>query len=265
MNKEKLKEIINTKLKLINYSINNEELEEIIKIYDFYLDLLLEATGSDKAYYQDRYGFIENPNEKVNEDYLSIFYNITVIKKEGLISCIDYLRLFDQLHGPIYNIVNTLLQFTNTILSICVWTYKHKNKTNDLINYYYNYNERLITTWLDDFLVEWIGESSYIPDDYKKIIQLYRNLCKTLYDNKSLNNYTITYEIVLNVSYYYFMVNNYFNTEPHNIINFLQYMLDNPTALLDQINMAGIPSRWELFDYFDTLYKGVNDKQKILK
>ena len=265
MNKEKLKEIINNKLKWVNMRVNDQELDEIIKIYDYYLDLLLEATSSDKAYYQDRYGFIEDTSDEVHYNYFNIFYNITVIKKENIESCIDYLQLFNSLHGPIYNIVNTLLHYTNKITSICIWTNKLKNREPDLINYFYNSNERLITTWLDDFLVECIDESSYISNDYKEIIKLYRTLSKKLGDNKSLNKYTIPFEIIINISYYYFMVNNYFNTDTKNVISFLQYMINNPIALLDQINMAGIPSRDELIDYFDSVYKNKNSIQKVLR
>lgn len=265
MNKEKIKEFINNKLKLVNLSVNDQELDEIIKIYEHYLDLLLETTSSDKTYYPDRYGFIENTSNEVHQDYANIFYNITIIKKENLEFCLDYLQLFNYLHGPIFNIVNTLLHYTNNVASICIWTNKLKNKEPNLINYFYNSNERLITTWLDDYLVECIDESSYISSDYKNIIQLYRILSKEIIDNKSLNNYVIPYEIIINITYYYFMVNNYFNTESKNVINFLQDMINNPIALLDQINMAGIPSKSELIDYLDTVYKNRNSIQKILK
>ena len=261
MDKKKLLEVVNQWLKFGSMEIDSIELDEIINIYDHYLDLLLEITGASKNSYHDRYGFINNSTDW-DIEYKNIFVDIIIIKRNNLLYCLDYLRLINSIRGPIYNIVKILSDFTLSLLS---YHHGHKDKmdtVNNRINYFYNNNENIITTWLDDQIVNCIYESMYIPNDYKEVIQLYKNLNNI----KCSEKYKISIKRIINISYYYFMTNNYFNTECDSVIKFLEDIYNNPTSLLDQINMSGITYRDDLINYLDYLYQdSKSNKNKVIK
>ena len=271
MDKEKLLEYINQSLQWNNLKIDLTELDEIIEIYDHYLDLLLEATSAPRNSYHDRYAFIDvlKNNSSCSDwdlDYYNIFLNITYIKKFNLLGCLDYIRLINSLRGPIYNIVRTLLNVTNSVLGYPYRNKRNLDTTNNRINYYYNYNERLITVWFDLVLMDTICESSYISDGYKESIKLYSELKILSRQFNSSDDYKTLFEHLINISYYYFIANNYFNTECDDVIRFLKYMYNNPIDLLDKMHMAGIIKRNELLDYFDYLYKtSKNTSKKAIK
>ena len=266
MDKEKLKDLVNMRLQWNDLEIDDNELEEVIKLYDHYLDFLLEATNERRNSYHDRYGFLDSIKE-VDIQYGKIFTDIAIIKKYNLECCLDYFRILNTLHGPIYNIVNSLYRFTNSLAGYLVGNNDFNNPhwINNTINHFWNDNERLVTVWLDEFIVECIMESTYIPDSYKEVINLYDKICKMLNQNKSLNGSGIPFERIINMSYYYFMIHNYFNTECDKVIIFLRYMYDKPSEIIDYINFAGITFRDELFDYFDYLYKGNVVNNKMIK
>ena len=261
MDKEKLLEVVNQWLKFGSMEIDSSELDEIINIYDHYLDLLLEITGASKNSYHDRYGFINNSTDW-DIEYKNIFVNLVIIKKNNLLPCLDYLRLINSIHGPIYNIVKTLSDFTLRLIS---YHHSHRDKMdtiNNRINYFYNYNNNIITVWLDSYIKDCISESKYISNEYKEAIQIYDNLRNIKY----IDGYNIHLSTIINISYYYFMTNNYFNTECDSVIKFLKDIYNNPTSLLDQINMSGITYRDDLINYLDYLYQdSKSNKNKVIK
>ena len=94
---------------------------------------------------------------------------------------------------------------------------------------------------------------------------LYNDLVDLLHCNESLNKYNIPFERIINMSYFYFIVHNYLNTEPDNVISFLTHIRDNPNKILDYFNMCGITFRNDFYDYFDYIYKGNKNNQKVIK
>lgn len=265
MNKEKLLEVVNLPLRWNNLELDSDELDEVIEIYDHYLDLLLETVNEKRNSYHDRYAFI-NGHLEWDINYKNIFINLAIFKKCNLLPCLDYLRLINTIKGPIYNIVNTLLSFTQSILSYYHGYQNNMDTINNRINYFYNNNENIITVWLDSFLLESICESSFISNEYKEAIKLYQKLSDMLRQMGSMEQYKISFSRVINISYYYFMANNYFNTECDEVNKFLEGLLNNPTTILDQINMAGITYRDDFLNYFDYIYKNSkSNKIKVIK
>ena len=250
MDKKKLKEVINNTLKWNNLEIDDNELDEVIKKYE---------------YYHDRYDFINNHLEW-DICYKNIFVNLAIFKKSNLLYCLDYLYLINGFRGtPIYNIVNTLLSCTQSILAYYHDFKGNMDTINNRINHFYNKNPEIITVWLDSVLAGSICDSSYIPSEYKDVINLYMRLCELARYDMKVKEYDISFDKIINISYYYFMANNYFNTECNDVIKFLEYMYDNPVELLDKVQLTGILYRDDFYNYFDNLYNNSKSNKKAIK
>lgn len=255
MDREALKEMANSHLEWNYQTIDDNELDEVIKMFDYYLDLLIDAVKSSKNMYNDRYCFTKNIGIHA-DTYRSIFLNLVDIKKNNIVFLLDYLRLFSGLRGPIYNITRVLQEYTDSV-AYCKHVMNDQSKTpNDIINRLYECNKGVVTLWLDDFSVEAIMESTFINESYKNIIKEYLRVLESWYDNKDfLKNYKLSFDKLINISYYYFLYNNYFRTEPENVISFLEEMRINPINFCDQIEITGFDETNHLYDYLDYLYK----------
>ncbi len=263
MDREALKEIANSHLDWNHQTIDDDELDEVIKMFDYYLDLLIEAVSSSQSMYNDRYNFTRSIGIHA-DTYRSIFLNLVDIKKNNIVFLLDYLRLLSGLRGPIYNITRVLQEYTDSI-AYCKHLVSNPSKTpNDIINRLYECNKGVVTLWLDDFAVEAIIKSTFISESYKNIIKEYLRALESWYDNRdTLKQYNLSFDKLINISYYYFLYNNYFQTEPENVISFLEEMRTNPINFCDQIEITGFNEYNHLYDYLDYLYKNRETRKAI--
>ena len=263
MDREALKKIANSHLEWDHQTIDDDELDEVIKMYNYYLDLLIEAVGSSHDMYNDRYCFTKYVGIYA-DTYRSIFLNLVDIKKNNIAFLLDYLRLFSGIRAPIYNLTRVLQECTDSI-AYCKHLVSDSSKTpNDIINRLYECNKSVVTLWLDDYAVEAISNSTFISESYKNIIKEYQRVLESWNNNKEfLKSYNLSFGELINISYYYFLYNNYFRTEPENVISFLEEMRTNPINFCDQIEITGFNEYNHLYDYLDYLYKNRETRKAI--
>ncbi len=266
MDINKLQEVANSYLQWHHLEISIDELKDVIDKYNFYLDLLLDATGSSAKYYQGRFDFIKEDNnyDDVDNTYEKIFNMLCIYKKRDAFHLIDIVKLLNSLHGPTYNIVNTL----SIYLAMNLSKIKDESTYDDPIYYIistYTARKNLITEWLDSVIYEMIMESNYLSDNYKNIIKTYYESSQKLIYGKIEEDYKDCYETVINVSYFFFVYHNAFEKDYEGVMNFLIDLRDNPYKITDQVSMTGMNWIDELITYFDTLYKKSSKEQKRIK
>ena len=252
------KNILIKKLKKDNINITSEDLEEVINIYNHVIDFCLE----DKKASSYKFSFIKDSKilcEYDNTTFLSIFRLLIQIKKHNLFNYLDYVLLINT-YCYDGNRLEQLYFYLNLILN----GYYDSNKNNDFIYKFIDSHQYLLPDILDNYL-NYILDSEYINQDYKDIICLYNELFD-LYLEEDYDEIDpeIFFQEFISMSYYYFVINNLFNTEPKEIINFLNNIKEDIPSICDKLNLDGEIEYKERINYIDALYRNKN-KVKIIK
>ena len=255
------KELLKIKLFNKNINIKDEDLEEIISIYDNIIDFLIELAKVDKDYCNDRYDFIFNDwNEDNNNAYFNLFGNIAILKRKGLINYLDYLLIIRYMFGDIYSAICDINFYLYSIIEESLYG------DNDSIEHVYDDDINVLNKTAIKYYYNGIINSKCVPDYYKNIITIYNNIFDICKDKTNIIKQSeINDEVLLSSTYYYFMYNDLFNKNPLSVYNFLKYICDNLLDILDKINLLGIRNNIDLFSYIDDYYKNYNNKVMVIK
>lgn len=251
--------LLKRKLKREKIDISDDDLDIVINTYNHLLDFYLEDNRKHSDY---RFAFAFVPKslyEMEDTNFYWIFHLLIVMKNNNLLHYLDYILLYNS-----YSIGGSILHELYRFLQDFVDRYRKSNNNPDFIYEYIKKNNFLLEDTIDNYISN-INKSKYIPKVYKDIMNLYRELFY-LYINDDY--YSIDYEAFfqeyVNMTYFYFLINNLFNTEPEEIIKYLNKIKEDIPALCDKLNLDGEMEDKERIKYIDTQYKERN-KRKILK
>ena len=247
------------KLKRLKIDISKEDLNILIIKYNQLIDFYLEDDRRDSQY---RFGFVAVPKSFYDQDdvfFLKIFRLLIDMQKNNLLNYLDYCLLINyQKYGG-----NRLYELYDYLDNMLKWFYENDNNY-DFIYGFIKEREYLLQDIIENNLSD-INASSYIPQEYKDIMNLYDKI----FDKYYLEDYDeidpdAFFQEYMNMTYYYFVINDLFNQEPNGIIEYLNKVKDNIVAICDKLNNDGELEYKDRIKYIDTLYKGRN-KVKIIK
>ena len=247
------------KLKKNGIEIDNNDLDDVINAFNNIIDFYLDA---DKNLVYYRYGFIMTPKvfyEVDDTNFNSIFNLLISMKKNNLLHYLDYAFILHNYDWD-YDRLHELYRFLHNIMR----KYNDSEIKEDFIYEFIDENDYLLQDVIDNNFDE-IMESKYVNQEYKDIMNLYNNIIKWYYDTDYLDyDDDAFFDEFINMSYYYFLINNLFNTEPERIIYFLNKIKEDIPSLCDKLNMDGEMELKDRINYIDSLYKS-KDKVKIIK
>lgn len=254
-----IKTLLMKKLKKDYINVSEEELEEIINIYNHLLDFCL---GSSRESKYNRFGFVSTPKflyEREDLLFSQIFRLIIGMKKNNILKYLDYVLLLSN-----YNFEIHLLEKLSSFLDYIMNSYYLNDGSDDFIYSFIKDHEYILQDTTDNDL-SYINESKYIPQEYKDIMNLYNEIIDKYY-NESYNeiDYSYNFQDFINMTYYYFLINDLFNKEPTEIIDYLTKVKDNILYICDKLFIDGDMEYKERIKYIDTLYRERN-KIKIIK
>ncbi len=245
------------KLKRLKIDISKENLSLLINKYNHLIDFYLEDDRRDTYY---RFGFVAVPKSFYDQDdvfFLKIFRLLIDMQKNNLLNYLDYCLLINyQKYGG-----NRLYELYDYLDNMLKWFYENDY---DFIYDFINEREYLLQDMIENNLDD-INKSNYIPQEYKDIMKLYDDIFNKYYlEDFDEIDPDAFFQEYMNMSYYYFVINDLFNREPNEIINYLKKVQDNIVAICDKLNNDGEMEYKDRIKYIDTLYRGKN-KVKIIK
>ena len=265
---EKLK----LKLKDNNIIVSNNELDEVIKYYNHYLDFLEEITYEE---YENRFAFINNDNFKV---FLDIFKCFIVIQRKGLLSYIDYIFIINNNRGMTGE--GTDRDFLNGCLNEILYLYKRYGD-----DFAYQFASSSKAYILENCLCDYnnvISNSKIINHNYKKIVDKFSDLLFNVENFYGGSNCPLWDYI--NCIYHYFLHKGIFNNDINRAYQFLDYIRNNLIKITDLLDLYGIIKISDLsfssyvisikydvdnvkkmFNHIDYLYHNFDSKIKIIE
>ena len=256
------KKILLFRLRREKFTLTKEELDIIIKYYNFVLNIYCEDffdVGLDKSY-DSRFDFVKklSRNYAYNDSiYSDIFHKIVLFHQYGLLKYLDY--------GIIHDICAscsccTLLGL-ETKLKEMLLKYRpgeDKKYVFEVVNYH-NVIDRLV----NDYIVD-VTHSKFISKEYMNIIIEFNSLSNLYYRDEYLDMDTnFLFEPFLNYLYSYFIINNSFNNDYENVIKFLDSIYNNLDLFIDKLYMIGDLDADHAFAYIEDIYKNPNNKARI--
>ena len=266
MNKTNIKELLITKLKNDKVDITNIDLDEIIYLYNYYVDYALAKYYPDGEVTKDKFNFINVlSSEYDNDDYsfYNFLINIIEIKKRGFIKYFD-----DILMSYVMKVFSThpiaeLLDFSNFILK------KIHNGRGHNIPTFFSKNNDIALAVICGVRYGFLIESTYVSEDYKKIASTFKDLLShycgdnwyyfCYHDKKKIDWITF-----INYIYIFFVTNNLFNDEFERVNKFLDYLKTNADIAYDGLELNGINDFEKIVIYINMLYNEFDQRVKVI-
>lgn len=256
------KKLLKYKLKKNNVSYKEEDLDEIIEIFNNLIDFTLES-NNEPSYY--RFGFVMTPNkyfELDDKEFFSIFKSIIKIKEKNLLNYLDYAILTYHFDNYMYKLSNlySVSKYLKTLIN-------EYNTVEYFIKDFINQYSSLIE-YVTDNNMNIIQDSKYISNDYKAVIELYESLYRKYYDvwEEYYPDQDIYFEEVISLSYFYFVINNEFNNDIGHVFSFLNSIYQDMPGAIDKYNLIGETDDYvQVLNYIDSLYKSSKKMVKVIK
>ena len=270
VDKEKLK----LKLKKNNISISDNDLDEVINIYQFLMEIVEEISyeHNQELFDADFY------NSKNSKQYFTILKCIICLYKKDLIKYVDFISMD-----------NIYLHQENDVLGRFIKMLKER------IDLYQEYKDDYMYRYYMSYIryfVDYLTRSSThftwsmtIDDNYKEILsnmdailtsdvhhEVDDEVSDTYHEDSDSLEDKINY--YMGVIYYYFLGNDIINKDYERACNFLEYVDNNILNILKQLFILGIKKESFLskdvndikviFNFIDDEYKNF-DKRKIVR
>ncbi len=257
------------KYKLDKYCLNvkDNELDELINDYNHLLDYYLE---DESEAYLHRFSFVVTHNsafERDEEIYFSILKDLIIIRKLGLNKYLDYLLVLShRYHNYEVDRLADLLLFLNTFieyrfLSDESFIEKVIPDNLDVVDYMAKHNAY-------DFI-----NNKHIDDYYKEIIWKYHEIVKKLNieiyaefhkDDDPANDLVFKqFNLFINMSYYYFLLNYSFKDNHKEIMAFLDEIYNDIPLFMDKLHFMGDVDYQEMLNYVGSLYNDEYNSKEI--
>ena len=256
------KKLLKYKLKKNNVSYKEDDLDEIIDLFNNLIDFTLES-NKEPSYY--RFGFVMTPNkyfELDDIDFFSIFKSLIKIKEKNLLNYLDYAILTYHFDGYMSKISNlhALSKYLKELLN--------EYDTVGRFIYDFVFNNSSLIEYVIDNDMDIIQDSKYISNDYKVVMELYENLYRKYYDicEKYYPDEIVYFDEVISMSYYYFVINNEFNNDIGHVFSFLNSIYQDMPSAIDKFNLIGETEDYEqVLNYIDSMYKDSKRMVKVIK
>ena len=241
-------------LKQNNWEKDNNE---ILSIYNNLLKFVLENYEASEEELKSYYN-IQDKN------CFNILQSLIKLKKYNLLKFLDYSFIY-------YNCGTSLIRYPiqsiNDYLNRIIRFYEADKK--EFLDSFFSENVCVIDT-INDLFLDDLLKSKYIDDNYKIIMQLFRDIFNNyneLIDNGYYDKYDVDIYLsdYVNAIYYYLVSNNYIKDNFEQVSKFLNHICNNIETILDEIKLAGIKTDKDLFTYIDHEYKSNNSKLKTIK
>ena len=254
------KALLIRRLKKENINISSEDLDDVINCFNQLIDFYLENYSG----YYYRFTFVRTPRSLYESDdkkYDLIFHELIKLKKLNLLHYIDYVYLLSD-YNSFFN--SRLTELLESLHKITTYYQDCDEPKEDFIYKHINEHPYMLEDVIDNDL-DCITESKYINQDYKNIMMLYNELLKLYFDNDYNDmDYEAFFQEFINMTYYYFLINDSFNKEPQEVYNYLTKIKDNLFSVCDKLNLDGEMEYKDRIKYIDSLYKS-KSKVKVIK
>lgn len=276
--------VINKIIKELSYyniSIDYDELNEVCKIFEHLISYGFEVAMKDtdankvievpttKEYYSFATKMIPEPFE---QNYLDLLINIIVLKRNNLLHYLDYglityaiARSFNYNH-PVHILADYTQRLVSNINNPKKIFFVKKNRFIDF-TFDYWYSDNWLVELFEDYIYTIINRSEMLSQDYKDIINCYKNMYEFYndfsFDNDLNRDDDCKFGEFITYSYYYFLFNDKLNTEKDKIISFINGITTNPEFVLDSLKMNGIKTAESILEYIEYLYNENNNSLSI--
>ena len=257
------KERLIDELKKNNVDITDIDLDEIINLYDLYINYAIEKYEPFGKVTIDKFHFMNVPDSEctsVDYQYYNIFVNIIKIKKRGLLKYLDYILMNYVMKPFSTDPLSELFNYTNDVLT------KIHNGIGNNIPVYFNIYDDIACEVICGCRYGDIVDSKYVNEEYKTITFTYNDLfCNYYHDGWCDKKKYFDWKKVLNYTHIFFVTNDLFNKEPERVNKFLQSLMNDIYNSIDKIQLYGIDDYNKLVLYIGKLYNEFDQKVKIIK
>ena len=253
------------KLKKDNIDITNIDLDEIIRLYNLYIDYSIERYKPFGKLnpFVTRFNFLYVPESSYYSDdtaYYSIFTNIINMKKAGLLKFLDFMLMNYAMQPVTVDPINELCRYTGLIIS------KYYFEENNNLYDYFDTHDDIACEVICSTKYGNIVDSDYVNDDYKNVAFSYNDLyCNYYKDGWCDRKKIIDWKRVLNYTYVYFVTNDLLNKEPERAHKFLESLKIDIYGTIDKLLLYGIDDSSKLLLYIDKLYHEFDQKVKVIR
>ena len=235
--------------------ISTNNLNEVINIYNFYLEILKE--------------FYKN-NNATPEFHFSNLKCLIILQQMGLLHYVDIVFVLNHIIDSFDSSFTStdVMDFFHNYLEGLIYL---KHEYDGYFAYHYFRINSITIQIVVSSLKDKIMESKYISEDYKKVINKFSQLFHigntTRFHIHRIENFEyIDLNQYVNYVYYYFVKNKLLINDYERVSSFLDSIINDAQSTIERVNLLGITysSRYELLNYIDSVYKSFDSKKAII-
>ena len=255
------------KLESENIFISDDDLDEVINIYNFYLEILKEF------YFKSNYDYFKNTSA-TPEFHFSNLKSLVILQQKGMLHYVDLVLVLNYIieglddgWDSVISPSDIVEDFHGFLASLIHLERQHQ----ECFSYrYYKLNNDAIEIVAG--LKNKIRKSKYVSKEYKDIINKFSKLFEIEYKDDikffAHENYKVIFKSeYVNCIYHYFVMNKILINDLERASNFLDYLIKNVQIAIEEINIVGITyeNREAIFYYIDSMYKCFDSKAQMIK
>ena len=258
---------VKQKLEKDKIDLTGIDIEEVIDIYNNYLDFTIETLKKGKRKVKkivdERYMFLTYKTDEMPYDikvYYNVLKDIIILKQNNLDGFINHLLA----HYSFYCVefgsrVHDLLLLFNSTLE-----HFELKRQGDIIKWFsidVNFDFR---DAVEDFFKD-TREYDNVPKKFTESMRIYCILLNKDIVVNYQDDVSFMFNYFLEVTFYYFLKTNSFNTNLDKVYEFLKMIKEDPMGVIDQVQMSGADTDSEILSYIDIMFKNMDGNKKIIR
>ena len=258
---------IKQKLEKDNIDLTGIDIEEVIDIYNNYIDFVIETIKKSKTkskkIVDERYMFLTYPNDDMPSsinNYYRTLKNIIKLKRENRDGFINYLLV----HFTFYRIELSSRVYELCLLLEEIIDHFESRRSTSIINEFSRDVDFDFENAVYVFLKE-KDEYKTVPKNFTESMRIYCILLDKDIVIEYQDDVSFNFNYFLEVTFYYFLKTNAFNTNLDKVYEFLKMIKEDPMEVIDQVQMSGADTDSEILSYIDIMFKNMDGNKKMIR
>ena len=235
--------------------IDDNDLLEVVKEYDRLYGYLEEQHLTSIGKYRYQFLYTNNLTDD-DETNFEIVKSLIELYRFKAFYLLDYPVLLHKFTGGMFHFNNSLNTNNKLDLLLSIYLTYLYSDYDDIEESYIRDHANTLSRIINDLFKD-VMDSKYVSSNQKDIISKYNDILLKYYDISSKDNYyrDSMFDLFMDISYAYLVVNNKINDEYDKIMDFLNRVDDSVLDINHKLIVSDIETEEDLLKVIKSFYK----------